>query len=316
MEDNVHTTRPYPRRGASNSEESVSAQIRMQRFLSRIAQNGLYDAICYVMTSPPPKFTVTEPDDALGFAHFSRTVAQRIEGIRNADDDAITLGKMLAEREDIDDILSGITSTPRGLSAAEASIIQRRRHLVGELQRLALAPESNETTMQTAIGKNYWLFGGQYIGMAERSIVAHDQYDIPLISADGSLHIVELKGPESKLVKEHRGSLIVANQVHEAASQCLNYLRALDDRLPEEGHRLGGCSASTPALPGGPRTARLRCSWPTPPRPAERCRPAALPARLPGTRQQPPRRGRGPHRLGICDQASGGAQGGDCPRFG
>ncbi|WP_082772185.1 Shedu anti-phage system protein SduA domain-containing protein [Actinoplanes sp. TFC3] len=229
MEDTIDTARPYRRTIAGEIEEAPSIQDRMQEFLRRIAQDGLYDAICFVTTSAPPNFTVKEPAQALGFARFSRTVADRIERIRSADEDAVALGRMLAEREDIDDLLSGITSTPRGLSAAEASLIQRRRHLVAELQRLALDPASNETTMQAAIGKNYWLFGGQYIGMADRSIVAHDQYDIPLISADNSLHIVELKGPESKLVKDHRGSLIVANQVHEAASQCLNYLQALDE---------------------------------------------------------------------------------------
>jgi hypothetical protein len=56
-----------------------------------------------------------------------------------------------------------------------------------------------------------------------------DQYDIPLVSADGSLHIVELKGPASRLVREQCGSLIVADEVHEAVSRCLNYLRSLDE---------------------------------------------------------------------------------------
>jgi hypothetical protein len=51
----------------------------------------------------------------------------------------------------------------------------------------------------------------------------------PLICADGSLHIVELKGPGARLVRAHRGSLIVADEVHEAVSQCLNYLRSLDE---------------------------------------------------------------------------------------
>jgi hypothetical protein len=168
-------------------------------------------------------------DNALSFEHFSRTAAERIRQINTAGDDATAFGKTLAGRADIEDILSGITSTPRGLSAAEASVIQRQRDVVAKLQRLALEPATTESAMQAAIGRNYWLFGGQYIAMAQRSIVPLDQYDIPLVSADGSLHIVELKGPASRLVREHRGSLIVADEVHEAVSQCLNYLRSLDE---------------------------------------------------------------------------------------
>lgn len=210
-------------------EEVPSYQERIRTFLGRIVKDGLYDAAWFVVTAPPPDFTVAEPDDALGFEHFSRTAAERIRQIHAAGDDATAFGKTLASRADIEDILSGITSTPRGLSAAEASVIQRQRDVVAKLQHLAVEPATTESAMQTAIGRNYWLFGGQYVAMAQRSIVPLDQYDIPLVSADGSLHIVELKGPASRLVREHRGSLIVADEVHEAVSQCLNYLRSLDE---------------------------------------------------------------------------------------
>ncbi len=84
--------------------------------------------------------------------------------------------------------------------------------------------------MPRGIGDRYWLFGGQHVAAAERRIlVPLDQYDIPLICADGSLHIIELKEPGSRLVKRYRGHLIMANEVHEAVSQCQNYLRSLDE---------------------------------------------------------------------------------------
>ena len=228
VEDN-EVTAPLLRNGDLPAGSGGSYQERMHTFLGRIVKDGLYDAVWFVVTAPPPNFAAREPDDGLSFEHFSRTAAQRIQHIRAADDAATSFGKTLADRADIEDILSGITSTPRGLSAAEASVIQRQREVVTELQRLAIAPKTTETAMQVAIGKNYWLFGGQYIGMAQRSLVPLDQYDIPLICADGSLHIVELKGPGARLVREHRGSLIVADEVHEAVSQCLNYLRSLDE---------------------------------------------------------------------------------------
>ncbi|MFG1842864.1 Shedu anti-phage system protein SduA domain-containing protein [Micromonospora sp. NPDC049175] len=229
VEDNEVSARlrrsPEPTAGTS----PMSYQEQIRTFLSRIVKDGLYDAVWFVVTAPPPHFTVAEPDSAFGFEHFSRTAAERIRQIRAADDDATAFGKTLADHADIEDILSGITSTPRGLSAAEASVIQRRRDVVAGLQSLALEPATTESAMQAAISRNYWLFGGQYIAMAPRSIVPLDQYDIPLVSADGSLHVVELKGPAGRLVREHRGSLIVADEVHEAVSQCLNYLRSLDE---------------------------------------------------------------------------------------
>ncbi|WP_433281826.1 Shedu anti-phage system protein SduA domain-containing protein [Micromonospora sp. CA-244673] len=229
VEDNSVSARLRPSSDPAAGTGATSYQEQIRTFLGRIVKDGLYDAVWFVVTAPPPDFTVAEPDDALGFEHFSRAAAERIQQIRAADDDATAFGKTLANRADIEDILSGITSTPQGLSAAEASVIQRRRDVVAKLQRLALEPATTESAMQAAIGRNYWLFGGQYIGVAQRSIVPLDQYDIPLVSADGSLHIVELKGPAGRLVREHRGSLIVADEVHEAVSQCLNYLRSLDE---------------------------------------------------------------------------------------
>ena len=56
-----------------------------------------------------------------------------------------------------------------------------------------------------------------------------DQHDIPLVCADGSLEIVELKGPESSVVKRYRNHLIVSCEVHEAVSQCISYLRTIDE---------------------------------------------------------------------------------------
>ncbi len=56
-----------------------------------------------------------------------------------------------------------------------------------------------------------------------------DQRDIPLVCADRSLHVVELKGPENKIVRWHRNHLIVADKVHQSVSQCVNYLRTVDD---------------------------------------------------------------------------------------
>lgn len=57
-----------------------------------------------------------------------------------------------------------------------------------------------------------------------------DQHDFALICGDESLHIIELKRPDAKLVEQHLSHYIVSGEVHKAVSQCLNYLRALDEQ--------------------------------------------------------------------------------------
>ncbi|URN13061.1 DUF4263 domain-containing protein [Streptomyces radiopugnans] len=146
--------------------------------------------------------------------------------------DPAELGRALAERGDIEAVVSGLASTPAGLAATEAAVIAQRRQVVAHLKDLVEDPSTTETQMQASIGENFWLFGGKYTGIASRRDMTYlDQHDIPLVCADGSLHIVELKGPNvPRLVKQYRNHLIVGSEVHEAVSQALNYLRALDEQ--------------------------------------------------------------------------------------
>jgi hypothetical protein len=90
-----------------------------------------------------------------------------------------------------------------------------------------------------------WIFGGRYVGEATRKqLTVGDILDIPLLRADGSLHIVELKGANiPHVIKQHRGPthpmevfgtreelpLIVGPDVHEAVGQAMNYLCHLDE---------------------------------------------------------------------------------------
>lgn len=150
---------------------------------------------------------------------------------READVDA--LAKLLRGRDDIADIVSALAGTAPGRQAAESAVLAQRRALVAELQVLAAEPGTTETDMQRAMGSAYWLFGGRYVGLARRDLFPLDQHDIPLLSADGTLHIVELKGPHiPRLVRRHRNHHIVGNDVHEAVSQAINYLRAADELGP------------------------------------------------------------------------------------
>lgn len=144
------------------------------------------------------------------------------------------VAQALAAEPGLAGLLRAVASTDAGRLAAADVALAERRDLVAVLQHLAATPGITETDMQARIGDAYWLFGGRYVGVAgRRNLTPLDQHDIPLLGADGTLHVVELKGPDiPKLIRRHRNHWIVGNDVHEAVSQAMNYLRALDELGP------------------------------------------------------------------------------------
>lgn len=141
------------------------------------------------------------------------------------------VAETLAAQPELADLLRAVATTDIGRAAAADAVLAQRRDLVSRLQQLAATAGTTETDMQRLIGGAYWLFGGRYVGVAERrNLTPLDQHDIPLLGADGTLHIVELKGPDiGKLLRRHRNHWIVGNEVHEAVAQAMNYLRTLDE---------------------------------------------------------------------------------------
>ncbi|MEU5886839.1 Shedu anti-phage system protein SduA domain-containing protein [Streptomyces sp. NPDC047461] len=141
------------------------------------------------------------------------------------------VGAVLSQRSDISSIVTfAAASSAAGLSAAETVVIAKRRSLIAELKRMIADPATTETDLHRKIKGNYWIFGGRYTGVARASIMPMDRYDIPLFCADGSLHIVELKGSYiTDLVERHRQHLITGARVHEAVMQAANYIRQLDE---------------------------------------------------------------------------------------
>jgi hypothetical protein len=224
-----------------NSHDSFTARRReaalelARSTFSRLLADGLVDAVCFLLADRE-QMEVTEPYEDFSFEQFVGSIEDVLRRAQDRQADAqfgaYGLGRAFA-LGDVEGVVSGLTSTPTGLSAVEGAVIRDRRSVVARLQALALADEVNETAMHKAIGKRYWLFGGQYVGVADRrSLMPLDQYDIPLLCADGSLEVIELKGPEVDIVRWHRNHLIVTDEVHEAVSQCLNYLRSLDEVGP------------------------------------------------------------------------------------
>lgn len=239
LEENAESTRPIRRRrGVMSTEESVGTEAsykeRYGAFFQKLMSDRLYDAVCYLTATPLPDVQISEPSTELGFDPFIAKVARRISDLNDLKSgkgfDSVEFGRLLALRNDLGDVMSGLASTSAGLSAAELAVVERRRQIVNELIFLSLHEEANETKIHKAIGNRYWIFGGQYVGVApRRDLMPLDEHDIPLVCADGSLEIVELKGPESKIVKKYRNHLIVSNEVHEAVSQCMGYLRTIDE---------------------------------------------------------------------------------------
>ncbi|WP_174190057.1 Shedu anti-phage system protein SduA domain-containing protein [Nocardia barduliensis] len=155
-----------------------------------------------------------------------------VDLLRGSDIDPQAIVDALVRHSNIEQIVSLIASSDIGISAAQSAVIDNRRKLVSQLRELIDNPSSTETDVQNLIGNAYWIFGGRYVGVAKhRSLAKLDQTDIPLLGADGTLHVVELKGPcIKKLITRHRNHWIVGPEVHEATAQAMNYLRGLDEQ--------------------------------------------------------------------------------------
>ncbi|MCX4754319.1 Shedu anti-phage system protein SduA domain-containing protein [Kitasatospora purpeofusca] len=221
--------------GFPSEVDGMSYRDRFTDVFGRLLKDRVYDGICYITASPDGDSSPEEPCWDMGIEAFLSEIASRVSALSYAQDQggmtSASFGEALARRDDIADVMSGFTSTPAGLAAAEMAVVRRRRMLVAELRDLARQSEVNETAMHKAMEGHYWLFGGQYTGVAaRRDLMNLDEHDFPLVCSDGSLHIIELKGPEARLVRRARDNhLIVTSAVHEAVSQCMNYLRTIDE---------------------------------------------------------------------------------------
>ena len=128
----------------------------------------------------------------------------------------------------------GVTDALAGTDLAKmfSSVVERSRQQAG-LDRLRVAvedPTSSEQDLQSILEEHWWVFGSRYVGAStRRKLTLLDQLDIPLIRADGALHVVELKKAHyPRLLVPHRNHVALGPEVHLAVSQAQNYLAALD----------------------------------------------------------------------------------------
>src|SRR5690348_16594555 len=138
------------------------------------------------------------PDDRPGRYRIPRGRAERV----------IWIERVLRDRIDVDDTWEEarrLAMSPKDLAALAADVdgqtllraieLQRRAAGLAALRRVVEDPRATEHQLQQAISGHYWIFGGRYVGdeTAYRRLVPGDEYDIPLVRADGALQIVELK---------------------------------------------------------------------------------------------------------------------------
>lgn len=113
-----------------------------------------------------------------------------------------------------------------------AATAERERHRTGLtlLQSAVEDAATTEASLQAILEEHWWMFGSRYVGTtARRKLTLLDQFDIPLVRADGALHVVELKRAcIPRLVIDHRDNAVLGPDVHLAVSQAQSYLAALD----------------------------------------------------------------------------------------
>jgi hypothetical protein len=118
------------------------------------------------------------------------------------------------------------------LAGTLSALAERSRQRAG-LDQLHAAVESttsSEQDLQAILQEHWWVFGGRYVGaVVRRKLTLGDQMDIPLIRADGALHIVELKKAHiPRLLVTYRDRPVLGPEVHLAVSQAQSYLANLD----------------------------------------------------------------------------------------
>ncbi|MFI2432955.1 Shedu anti-phage system protein SduA domain-containing protein [Streptomyces sp. NPDC018693] len=173
-----------------------------------------------------------------GMAEISLWVERLLRSDRvEVEDPAGAARRIVASPE----ALALLAADDQGQLILQAAELRRRAAGLDALRTVVEDRTATEADLQHALEGNHWIFGGRFVGEAvHRRLVPGDEVDIPLIRADGALHIVELKRSMSlgkPLIKRHRNAWVPAAPVHEAVGQAVNYLVGLDEqreRIREE----------------------------------------------------------------------------------
>ncbi|SDP89633.1 hypothetical protein SAMN04487905_11241 [Actinopolyspora xinjiangensis] len=145
------------------------------------------------------------------------------------------LQRVLSERIDIEnpgetaqriamssEKVEALAKDPDGQAILKATELKQRSDTLTELRKLVDDPTTGEEALQELLQHHPWIFGGRFVDAAtRRRLVDGEELDIPLIRADGSLHIVELKRSlgVSGIIKRHRNAWVPTAEVHNAVGR-------------------------------------------------------------------------------------------------
>jgi len=225
--------------GKPDSDEVTKRELRVQSWKAKQTGSG----IDFTETENAWHCEDEEIDKLAAFVSGEASEEGRYRRVGNAASqiiDAIEAGNVSAD--DLVAVLTSLLTQPKTThelaqsDPAEklAAVVGIARHskTLDELDVLLADESVTETNLQAVLEKDWWIFGGRFIDRASRrALTVLDQIDVPLIRADGVLHIVELKGARiPRLVINHRNHVIVGPEVNAAVGQVMNYLKSLDEQ--------------------------------------------------------------------------------------
>jgi len=223
-----------------------SAVLTVRSFADENPQASFDDLIAHIESLRADALLLEAPEGRPGRYRLIRGKAEMLLWIERKLRDRVDV-------EDIRDVARRLVATPEALLALaadedgmlllRAAELQQRMAKLGELRKLAEDPGASEYDLQQAFETQPWIFGGRFIETAaRRSLILGSEFDIPLLRADGSLHIVELKramGLASPLVVRQGASFVPAADVHHAVMQAVTYLVGLDENRHQIRAELG-----------------------------------------------------------------------------
>lgn len=208
-----------------------------KEYLAEHPSAGLPEVLDYIDSLGLDAAFLEAPADRPGRYRIPRGRAESVIWIERVLRDRIDIEDPWAEAQRLamsPKDLAALAADADGQTLLRAVELQHRAAGLAVLRQVVEDPRARKHQLQQAISGHYWIFGGRYVGdeKAYRRLVPGDEYDIPLVRADGALQIVELKlamGLDSPLVKKHRGAWVAASAVNDAVSQAVAYLVGLDE---------------------------------------------------------------------------------------
>ncbi|MFD5565918.1 Shedu anti-phage system protein SduA domain-containing protein [Kitasatospora griseola] len=226
------------------------AQQRGEEFTRRIIAHGVDRAVTVLdaLCRDNPEATATDARDL--FRGLSKSVDQLgIEagenGVRLSAKDVRRLqlyGHMEVFLRSLPQLAAAdLQLAEEVLADADTELLTRmlefkaRKAALDRLRAAVDDPASSEGALHACLKNQEWIFGGAFVSeLARRQYTPDTILDIPLLRADGSLHVVELKRANiPSLVIRPGGHLMIGSAPFRAFSQTMNYLDTLAENRSE-----------------------------------------------------------------------------------